>query len=70
MGDPSTDHMEHISPDTTYYDSELAPLIPPPAIHVMMIGWREDVAYRIAIGKVLLRRWREAQPEFRTIVLA
>ncbi|GME34523.1 hypothetical protein GTA08_BOTSDO11049 [Neofusicoccum parvum] len=57
------------SPDVTVRDGEGVPLVPPPALNVMMLGWRGEVAHRIAIGKVLLTRWAGAGPQFRNVVL-
>lgn len=57
------------SPDVTILDMNDVPLVPSPALNVMMLGWKGGVAHRVAVGKVLLTRWAEAEPEFKNITL-
>lgn len=40
-----------------------------PVLNVMLLGWRGNVAHRIGLGQVWLRRWVQSKPKSRAIVL-
>lgn len=40
-----------------------------PVLNVMLLGWKGDVAHRVGLGQVWLKRWVGSGPELRTVVL-
>jgi hypothetical protein len=40
-----------------------------PVLNVMLLGWRGDMAHRIGLGQVWLKRWVQSEPKLKAIVL-
>jgi hypothetical protein len=55
--------------DLTFFDSSGEPLDPVPLVDVMLIGWENGIAHRIAIGWVLLTKWAKASRQSKLIIL-
>ena len=53
----------------TSYDKAGTPLYPMPFVNVMLIGWENEIAYRIATGWVLLTKWVKAKRHLKVIAL-
>jgi hypothetical protein len=54
--------------DVRYYDDKGLP-IRTPLVNVMLISWHEGVARREGVGQVYLARWKDAEPQLKSIVL-
>ncbi|PMD31553.1 HET-domain-containing protein [Hyaloscypha variabilis F] len=61
--------LQHTQLDITYYDNEGIPLNPVPIVNVMIINWRDGIAYRVAIGWILLTKWAKAKRQNKLIPL-
>lgn len=40
-----------------------------PGVNVMLIGWRDNVAHRLGVGRVFLPKWDAAGPTWKNVVL-
>ena len=54
--------------DVRYYHGERRP-IRTPLVNVMLISWAGGVAQREGLGQVYLARWKDSEPQVKTIIL-